>query len=236
MCNLVHVASKQLDIDNTELPCYNIARELLLGGIMKIYDIVKCSFVDYPGKIAAVIFTRGCEPFRCRYCHNAHIIPLEGPCNTTEEKVFDFLNNRKGLLGGVVVTGGEPTAQADLVPFLRKLRALNAFSIKLDTNGYRPDVLKQVLTEKLVDYVAMDIKAPKEKYELITQVPFNERKIQACIDLIKEANIPHQFRTTYDKRYLNDRDIEKIKKWLMDDENYVVNQCILRDAQGNEIQ
>lgn len=203
---------------------------------MKIYDMVKCSMVDYPGKVAAVLFTRGCVPFICRYCHNAHIIPFDGPCNVTEEQVLAFLTKRKGVLQGVVVTGGEPTAQADLIPFLQKLRGIGGYAIKLDTNGYRPDVLKKVLSLRLVDFVAMDIKAPKEKYQLITQCPFNETKIQASIDLIKQAGIPHQYRTTYDKRYLNDTDIEKIKDWIKDNDNYVVNECILRDKEGNKLE
>ena len=200
---------------------------------MKIYDLIKCSMVDYPGKVAAVIFTRGCVPFVCRYCHNAHIIPFDGPCNITEDKVFAFLKKRQGVLSGVVVTGGEPTAQTDLLEFLEKLRQLKGYSIKLDTNGYRPDIVKKAINQGLVDYVAMDIKAPKEKYELITQVAYNDTKIQACIDIIKSSGIAHQFRTTYDKRYLNDADIDKIKKWIDDDSNYVVNECILRDEYGN---
>ena len=199
---------------------------------MKIYDFVKCSFVDYPGKIAIVLFTRGCN-VRCRYCHNAHIIPYEGDTLVTEQQVWDFLKKREGVIPGVVVTGGEPTIQKDLIEFLTKLRTMK-YSIKLDTNGYRPDVLKKVINNNLVDFIAMDIKAPKGKYEKITQVPFFEVNIQACIDMIKNSNIPHQFRTTYDTRYLNDNDLQEIREWIQDD-NYVVNPCILRDKNGDPI-
>lgn len=204
--------------------------------MIKIYDFVKCSFTDYPGKIAAVIFMRGCVPFKCRYCHNAHIIPLEGPCNTTEKEVFEYLKKRSGVLQGVVVTGGEPTAQPDLLNFLARLRGLTTYAIKLDTNGYRPDIVKKAIDGKLVDYIAMDIKAPKEKYQLITQAPYNDSKIQTSIDLIKASGLPHQFRTTYDKRYLNDADIKKIENWIDDKDNYIVQECILRDEFGNVIQ
>lgn len=203
---------------------------------MKIYDFVKCSFVDYPGKIAAVIFTRGCN-FNCsEWCHNKHIIPFDGPCNTTEEKVMDYLKKRSGKLQGVVVTGGEPTVQPDLLPFLARLRGLTTYLIKLDTNGYRPDVLKKAIDGKLVDFIAMDIKAPKEKYHLLTKVPYKDEKIQTSIDLIKASGLPHQFRTTVYKRYITDADIEKIKAWVKDDENYITQKCILRDANGNPIE
>ena len=199
---------------------------------MKIYDIVKCSFVDYPGKIAIVLFTRGCN-IHCRYCHNAHIIPYQGDTLVTEEQVWDFINKREGVIPGIVVTGGEPTIQPDLIQFLQKLRT-KKYSIKLDTNGYRPDVVKKVLSSKLVDYIAMDIKAPKNKYEKITQAKFNEANIQASINLIKQSGIAHQFRTTYDKRYLNDSDLDKIREWIQDD-SFVVQECILRNEKGEPI-
>ena len=202
---------------------------------MKIYDFVKCSFVDYPGKIAAVIFTRGCN-FNCaEWCHNKHIIPFDGPCNTDKDKVMEYLKKRSGKLQGVVVSGGEPTVHPDLLQFLAELRGLTTYAIKLDTNGYRPDVLRKAIDGKLVDFIAMDIKAPKDKYELLTKVPFNEAKIQASIDLIKKSGLPHEFRTTVFKKYLNDRDIEKIKAWIQDDENYVTQKCILRDSKGDPL-
>lgn len=199
---------------------------------MKIYNLIKCSFIDYPGTIAAVVFLRGCN-FRCGYCHNAHIIPLEGETHITEDEVIAFLNKRKKVLQGVVVTGGEPTVQdKELISFLEKLRAIETYKIKLDTNGYRPDLLKKILDAKLVDYVAMDIKANKEKYKKIIQVPCNMDKIQKSIDLIKASGLPHQFRTTYDKRILTDTDIKKIMSWIADPDNYIVQECILRDNNG----
>ena len=201
---------------------------------MKIYDFVKCSFVDYPGKIASVIFTRGCN-FNCsEWCHNKHIIPFDGPCHTDEQKVMAFLKKRAGVLQGVVITGGEPTVQPDLLTFMAKLREL-PYAIKLDTNGYRPDIVKKAVEQKLVDFIAMDIKAPKAKYEKLTKIPFNEAKIQASINLIKSSGLPHQFRTTVFKKYLNDTDIQAIKDWIQDDANYITQTCILRNTSGEPI-
>lgn len=199
---------------------------------MKIYNIVKCSFVDYPGKIAIVLFTRGCN-IHCRYCHNAHIIPFGGETLVSEQQVWDFIKKRDGIIPGIVVSGGEPTLQPDILDFLKMLRKTK-YNVKIDTNGYRPDIVKKIIENCLVDFIAMDIKAPQNKYEKITQVPFPEKKVNDSINLIKASGIPHQFRTTFDKRYLNDSDISTIKNWIQDD-NYVVNPCILRDINGNPI-
>ena len=147
--------------------------------------------------------------------------------------MWDFIKKREGIIPGIVISGGEPTMQPDLIDFLKMLRKTK-YNVKIDTNGYRPDIVKKIISEKLVDFIAMDIKATPKKYEKITQVPFPEKNVNASIRLIKESGIPHQFRTTFDKRYLNDQDIEKIKEWIQD-ENYVVNPCILRDENGNPI-
>lgn len=199
---------------------------------MKIYNFVKCSFVDYPGKIAIVLFTRGCN-IHCRYCHNAHIIPFDGPTIVTEEQVWDYIKKRDGLIQGLVISGGEPTIQPDLLDFLKLLRKTK-YNVKLDTNGYRPDIVKKVIDAGLVDFIAMDIKAPPNKYEKITQVHFPEKNINESIKLIKESGLPHQFRTTFDKRFLNTGDLDKIRAWIQDD-SYVVNPCILRDKNGNPL-
>jgi pyruvate formate lyase activating enzyme len=191
---------------------------------MRVFDIVKCSLVDFPGKVAAVLFVRGCQ-FRCVYCYNAHIL-TDGPTKYSEEEVFSFLKRRVNKVEGVVLCGGEPTMQPDLLDFLRKLREY-PFSIKLDTNGYRPDVLKACIAKKLVDFVAMDIKAPKNKYEKITQVPYVDAKIQTSIDTIKNSGLPHQFRTTWDRRYLTEADITTMRTWLQDDANYITQECLL---------
>lgn len=199
---------------------------------MKIYNFVKCSFVDYPGKIAIVLFTRGCN-MHCRYCHNAHIIPFQGDTLVTEDQVWEYIKKRDGLIQGIVISGGEPTLQPDLIDFLKMLRKTK-YNVKIDTNGYSPDIVKKVIDECLVDFIAMDIKAPPNKYEKITQVRFQEKNINDSISLIKESGIPHQFRTTFDTRYLTASDLDKIREWIKDD-SYVVNKCILRDEYGNPI-
>ena len=121
----------------------------IIGGIQKT------SLLDYPDKISAIVFTQGCN-FNCGYCHNPDLLNLKKDIYSTDV-FFEFLDKRKGKLDGVVITGGEATLQPDLIPFIKEVKA-KGFAVKLDTNGYRPDVLKEAI--KYVDYVAMDIKAP----------------------------------------------------------------------------
>ncbi|HPO83020.1 MAG TPA: anaerobic ribonucleoside-triphosphate reductase activating protein, partial [bacterium] len=125
---------------------------MLIGGLHKL------SLIDYPGKLSAVVFTRGCN-FRCPYCHNPELIEDNGGDIIDEEEVFSFLDERKGKLDGVVMTGGEPTLQSDIAEFLEKVKRLGFF-VKLDTNGSYPERIKELIDRKLLDYIAMDIKAP----------------------------------------------------------------------------
>ena len=131
---------------------------MLIGGFQKT------SMIDYPEKIAAIVFTQGCN-FRCPYCHNPELVTGIDKI-ADEQAVLDFLETRKGKLDGVVVTGGEPCLQKTLPDFLKKLKD-KGFAVKLDTNGSKFEMLKDVIDQKLVDYVAMDIKAPLIKYELV---------------------------------------------------------------------
>lgn len=134
---------------------------------MQIGGLQKFSLLDYPGKISAVVFTQGCN-FRCPYCHNPELVdPARYQECLPEEEIFSFLETRRGKLEAVTVTGGEPTLQKSLAPFLRRIKDMG-FLVKLDTNGSRPDVLEELLRQKLIDYIAMDIKAPLEKYEAVT--------------------------------------------------------------------
>jgi len=163
---------------------------------MKIAGLAKTSFVDYPGKIAAVIFTQGCN-YNCFYCHNRQLISLDASEALHEEKdVLEFLTLRKGFLEGVVITGGEPTLQEDLPEFLKKLRKMD-YAIKLDTNGSHPEMLRIILSEDLADYVAMDIKAPQDLYEKICQVKVNTEALKESISLLINSQKPHEFRTTW---------------------------------------
>ena len=150
---------------------------------------------DFTGHVAAIVFTQGCN-WRCSYCHNRSLLKLKRPVQDLlpEKYVLDFLLRRCNDLDGLVITGGEPTIQEDLPRFIRKVRQMG-LAVKLDTNGSRPDVLRALLEEGLLDYVAMDIKAPLDQYESITRRPVNVEALQTSIDLIKNSGVPHELRT-----------------------------------------
>lgn len=159
---------------------------------MHITGFQKFSLLDYEGKITAIAFTQGCN-FRCIYCHNPELIG-ESELYIPEEKVFDFLKSRIGKLDALTITGGEPTIQVDLPEFIKTVKDMG-YLIKLDTNGTNPDMLKDLIEKKLVDYVAMDIKAPLEKYEMITQKDLAD-KVKQSISILINSGIPYEFRTT----------------------------------------
>ena len=163
---------------------------------MQIGGLVRSSLVDYPGCVSAAVFTYGCN-FRCPYCHNPHLVvsPTGGPHLLDVGEVLGFLAKRRGLLGGVVVTGGEPTVQPDLLPFLQSLKNLG-YRIKLDTNGSRPDVLKDAIHSGLVDYLAMDLKGPLPAYAAAVGLQVSTECIAESVRAIRESGIPHEFRTT----------------------------------------
>ena len=162
----------------------------------------KSDLVNYPGYVASTVFTCGCN-FRCPYCHNPEFVVL-GSDETyfgetyTEEEILEHFRKRRGFLDALVVSGGEPTLHKELSSFLRKVKD-QGLLIKLDTNGSRPDVLASLIDEKLVDYVAMDLKAPLEKYP---QLGFNSPQIiEESMKLLRESGIGHEFRTTCLKSY-----------------------------------
>ena len=176
---------------------------------MRIGGFQKCTVIDYPGKVAAIVFTQGCN-FRCGYCHNpALVLPQLYNQPYDERLILEFLRKRQGRLQGVVVTGGEPTIHNDLNIFLTKLKDLR-YAVKLDTNGSRPDVLKNIIDQKLVDYIAMDIKAPLAKYEQIAGVPIHPTLIKKSITIIKASGIDHHFRTTLLKDVCAEEDIRNM--------------------------
>lgn len=166
--------------------------------------------VDFDEKIACTVFTGGCN-FRCPFCHNGALVVGNVKAEQIDEnEVFDYLQKRKGLVDAVCVTGGEPTLQPDLKDFLRKVRDMG-YLTKLDTNGLRPDVLKSVLDEKLVDYVAMDIKNCLEKYAVT--VGLNEvdtAKIKESVDTLLNGNVDYEFRTTLIKEFHTAEDMREI--------------------------
>lgn len=195
---------------------------------MRIGGLLKFSLIDFPGKVAAVIFTQGCD-MRCSYCHNPELVlPEKFKEPIDEAVVFDFLNKRRKQLQGVSITGGEPTIQKDLIGFIAKIKALG-FSVKLDTNGSNPDVLKKLIDLKLLDYIAMDVKAPFDKYNLFSNDQEIATKVHNSINIIKMSGVDYQFRTTFDKTILSDEDIARIKFMLKDAMKYNVQNFVLRD-------
>ncbi len=163
---------------------------------MRIHGLNRLSLVDYPGKMAAIVFTGGCN-FRCPFCHNSSLVldPDSQPL-VPEQEVLSYLEKRRNMLDGLVITGGEPTLEGGLIPFMRAVRQLGLL-VKLDTNGYRPDVLESVLEEGLADYVAMDIKNSPDAYARTAGLPYVDmERIRRSIDLIRTSGVDYEFRTT----------------------------------------
>lgn len=181
---------------------------VLLGGFQPF------SLSDFPGRAAAIVFTQGCN-WRCPFCHNRALWPSRSPEPPvdTEPEVLSFLSDRKDRLGGVVVTGGEPTLQDGLARFLGKVKGLG-LAVKLDTNGSRPEVVAALLAVDLIDYVAMDVKAPPEKYERLCGCPVDMALIRGTIDTITASGVPHHFRTTFYRELLSEADIDALKTLL----------------------
>ena len=191
---------------------------------MQVKGWVKNSLIDYPGHISTIFFTGGCN-FRCPMCHNAALVlqPEKVPSLETT-KLFAFLEQRAGLLDGVSITGGEPTLQPGLQPFLSRVRALG-YEIKLDTNGYQPQVLSELLAAGLVDYLAMDIKAPPGKYAQLTGIPELElSRIESSLDLLRSEAPDYELRTTVVPGLLTAEDIAEIAHWIAGSKRYVLQQ------------
>lgn len=198
-----------------------------------ISGLKKTSLLDYPDKLSAIVFTQGCN-FRCGYCHNPDLLQLTNKESIySTDAFFEFLKMRKGKLDGVVITGGEPTLQKDLIPFIEKIKDLD-FLVKLDSNGYRPDVLSEIFNKKLIDYIAMDIKAPLEKYSQITCINTDIEKIKQSINLILNSGIPYEFRTTVLKSQLSFVDFEKISKLISGADKYFLQKFEVKTRIQNE--
>ncbi len=185
---------------------------------MKIAGIQKLTLLDYPGKTACIIFTQGCN-FKCGYCQNSSLIPLKGDELISEEEVIDYLKKRQNVLDGVVISGGEPTIQKDLKVFISKIKELG-YLVKLDTNGTNNELLKELLDNHLLDYVAMDIKSTFNDYENIIKKKINVDSIKKSIKLLKETPIDHEFRTTIIKDIHDIDKILNICKFLGKEEKY----------------
>lgn len=205
---------------------------------MLISGFQNMTLMDYPGKIAALIFTQGCN-FACGYCHNAEMIPslrvlpYQPACEPSA--ILTFLQRRLGLLDGVVISGGEPTLHDDLEGFIRDIRALG-FLIKLDTNGSRPEVLERLFSEGLVDYIAMDIKHTLSRYQQLVKNDCRE-SIKNSIQIIMTSGVEYEFRSTLVPRTHGLRDIQEMgamiqgaQKWCL--QNFRPGKTLLRRFQS----
>lgn len=192
---------------------------------IKIGGLQKSSMLDYPGEISAIVFTQGCN-FMCPYCHNAELIGEKGVHTSFDAQgILDFLQSRIGQLDAVVITGGEPTIQPDLVDFIKKIKRLR-FLVKLDTNGSNPDMLEKLLESDLLDYVAMDIKAPIEKYSEVVCANVKTDDILKSIDLLRKYKVEHEFRTTVVKSQLSFDDFEKIGQMIHGADKYYLQKFV----------
>jgi len=208
---------------------------MIIGGLQKL------SLIDFPGRPAAVVFTRGCN-FRCPYCHNPELISSHSAGNDIHPRdFFAFLEKRRGLLEGVVVTGGEPTLHDDLPDFMRRIKGLD-FAVKLDSNGSNPAMLQKIIDDRLVDYIAMDVKAPFEKYNQIIGVGVDIDAIRTSIAIIRNSGLPHQFRTTLARPLLDRQDAATIQNIVKPSAlqlqvcelRKVLNEYVLTDTQYSE--
>lgn len=193
----------------------------------------KTSFIDYPGKISTVLFYSGCN-FRCNFCHNPDLVYNRQILpKISEEKVINYLDNRKKILEAVVLTGGEPTLYKKLPLFLKKIKKIG-YLVKLDTNGTHPGMLKRVIHENLVDYLAMDIKAPLKKYSLVTQKAINPTIIKESIKIIKESELPYEFRSTILPIFHKTKDILAMARLIKGAELYFLQKFIPRNDLVNK--
>ncbi|HPS00447.1 MAG TPA: anaerobic ribonucleoside-triphosphate reductase activating protein [Candidatus Sumerlaeota bacterium] len=189
---------------------------------MKIAGLRKCSMVDYPGKMAAVIFTPGCN-LDCYYCHNRFLLEENALQDEQDpQAVLAVLARRRGFLDGVVISGGEPTLQPDLERFILDVRELG-FPVKLDTNGLRPDVLQELLQSRLLDYVAMDLKASRAKYRQLCGRNADVDLIDRSIRLLLESDVRYEFRTTVAPE-LDGDDLREMSEWIAGARHYVLQQ------------
>lgn len=193
---------------------------------MRIDGLQKMTLLDFPGKVACTVFTGGCN-FRCPFCHNALLVTElpENPDYTADE-VLNFLKKRSGLLDGVAITGGEPLMNPDIPDFIKEIRKLG-YQVKLDTNGSYPDRLESIVSDGLVEYVAMDIKNCKEKYaETIGLNAYDLSKIEKSVDFLKSGTVDYEFRTTVVREFHTVDDIRKAAQWISGAKRYFLQNFV----------
>lgn len=197
---------------------------------MKIKGLSKLTLLDYPGKVACIVFLGGCD-FRCPYCHNMDIVLDSVPGDyIDEEYLFDYLKKRSKMLEGVVVTGGEPLMDARVKDFIIKLKSLG-YLVKLDTNGSYPERLKELVAEGLVDYVALDIKNSPEKYARTAGCTAPQiKKVEESLSFLLEDKVDYEFRTTVAKPLHTVSDFDEIGKWIKGAKRYFIQSFVYREG------
>lgn len=193
---------------------------------MKIAGFQKLTLLDYPGKVACILFTYGCN-FACPFCHNSFLVKGDVPVpEYSEEEIFNFLKKRQGVLDGVCISGGEPLLYGDLPEFIKKIKELG-YPVKLDTNGSMPEKLRDVVQSRLVDYVAMDIKNTFDKYPETTGCEnINTDNIKESIDFLMKGYVDFEFRTTVVKEFHSPQDIERISEIISGCDKYYLQNFV----------
>ena len=189
------------------------------------------TLLDFPGRVACTVFSRGCN-FRCPFCHNAGLVLPESDTSMflEKEEILAFLKKRQGLLEGICLTGGEPLLLEENLELLRAIKALG-YAVKLDTNGAFPERLKRVLAEDLADYVAMDIKNAPAAYAETIGTGVDLEKIRTSVDLLKSGTIPFEFRTTVVLPFHTEERMEEIGRWIAGAEKYFLQQFKTGDVE-----
>lgn len=191
---------------------------------MKIYGFEKLSMVDFEGHLCATVFTGGCN-FRCPFCQNADLVNVTNLEQYNEDEIFAHLEKRKNVLDSVCISGGEPTLNPDLKNFIQKLKQ-RGLLVKLDTNGTKPDLLKELIDEGLIDYVAMDVKNSPALYPKTAGAIVNMDDVGKSVELLKSNVVPYEFRTTLVSGHHSNESIEEMGKWL-DGADKIYLQCFV---------
>lgn len=201
---------------------------------MNIQGLNRVTLLDFPGRVACTVFTGGCE-LRCPFCHNSSLVIKPGPSRFSVEEIFSFLEKRRGILDGVALTGGEPLLQPDIEEFIRKIKE-KGYAVKLDTNGCHPDKLERLLSEGLVDYVAMDIKNSPERYAQTVGIPgFDIAPVERSLGILLGGTVDYELRTTAVREFHDESSFPAIgefisgaKRWFL--QNFVDSGALIREG------
>lgn len=196
---------------------------------MQIHGLQKMTLLDFPGKVACTVFLGGCD-FRCPFCHNWDILDPSTPVIMEEDEFYKFLDKREGLLDGVAITGGEPLLRTGMADFVKGIKS-RGFLVKLDTNGNHPDRLKELVSEGLLDYVAVDVKNNKERYGETVGIPMLDiSNIEETISFLLEGNVPYEFRTTVLRQFHDADSFKGIAEWIEGAEHYFIQSFVDRET------